>query len=250
MENAVEALKMAFAVLFFVGALTISMFTFSQARATSEAVLYSKDNSNFEDYIDSEDASKERTVGLDSVILTLYRYYKEDYTVVFKNKNTFLDLYTSTTRTNSWGTGYDFKKYGKSKDDTANLSKISSFDLTEETSRKEPWTGGGLGQTDIKKNLDAFINGGTIKFNNTRITYDGLLNKYKDAKFTETIGAYATSSIIYKTDKDGNILYENGQPVIDYDATTATGAYIYVDGELIQLQKQKKKRIITYTLQQ
>lgn len=246
MENAVEALKMAFAVLFFIGALTISMFTFSQARATSEVVLYSKDNRNYEEYTYGNE-NKNRIVGLDSVILTLYRYYKEDYTVVFKDRNgNYMNLYETTTNNRNWTSGYDYERYGKDKKDKA----IVSFDLTEETSRGEPWTGGGKGQKDIKANLDAFISGGTITFNNRTIRYEGIEKLWgTNPKFEETLGTYSVSEIVYKKDKDGNIIYKDGEKVIDYDATMATGAYINVDGELIQLQKQKKKRIIIYTLQ-
>ena len=43
MENAVEALKMAFAFLAFVLALTVSVIAFSNVKATSDVILYSKD---------------------------------------------------------------------------------------------------------------------------------------------------------------------------------------------------------------
>ena len=82
MENAVDALKMAFAVLFFVGALGISMVTFTKARETADILLYSKDSTNYYEYVEPS-KNKSRVVGVETIIPTLYRYYKENYTVVF-----------------------------------------------------------------------------------------------------------------------------------------------------------------------
>ena len=43
MENAVQALKMAFAVLVFVMALSFTVYVFTQARTASDSILYSID---------------------------------------------------------------------------------------------------------------------------------------------------------------------------------------------------------------
>ena len=95
MENATEALYMAFAVLVFVVALTLSMTMFSQAKETADSILYSRDKNSFLEY-DTSRQDKYRIVGLETVIPTLYRYYKENYTVVFKdarnNSNYIKDL--------------------------------------------------------------------------------------------------------------------------------------------------------------
>ena len=117
MENAVDALKIGFAVLVFIIALSLTMFMFTQAIKTADMVLYSSDISEFmqyEGFSDFEDAqeSSERIVGLETIIPTLYKYYKENYTVIFrKYSGGFLEIYETETKTNSWSEGYINKYY-------------------------------------------------------------------------------------------------------------------------------------------
>ena len=102
MENAADALKMAAFVLLFVGALSIAMITLSKARAVSQTILYRQDDRNSYAYVDESDyiesATKyktDRIVTLDTILPTLYRYYKENYRVEFyKADGTPLGLYT------------------------------------------------------------------------------------------------------------------------------------------------------------
>jgi uncharacterized membrane protein YdfJ with MMPL/SSD domain len=88
MENAVDALKTAFAVIVFVIALTVSFIVFSQARKASEIVLYLSDKKNFEEYT-AETQSIKRTVGIETVISAVKRYINdnENYSVEIKNRN-------------------------------------------------------------------------------------------------------------------------------------------------------------------
>lgn len=80
MENAVDALKIAAAVLVFVIAITIAFALLSQAKSTSDIILFSSDKTNYYDY--SKDANRDgRIVGADVVISSLYRYYKESIVV-------------------------------------------------------------------------------------------------------------------------------------------------------------------------
>ena len=50
MENASEALLMAFGILIFILALTVAINSFSQVRAISDVVLYASDSSNYYEY--------------------------------------------------------------------------------------------------------------------------------------------------------------------------------------------------------
>lgn len=97
MENASEALIMAFSVLVFVLALSISIHSFGQARATSEMIMERSDSTFDTTYIDADnellqkvDASKEnivtRTVGAETIIPTLYRAYEENLVIVFADE--------------------------------------------------------------------------------------------------------------------------------------------------------------------
>lgn len=83
MENVADALKMAAAVLIFVLALTISIYSFGQARATSQIILDYQDRENDSDfYTDNKDTK--RIVGVETIIPSIYRAYKENYKIVFK----------------------------------------------------------------------------------------------------------------------------------------------------------------------
>ena len=88
MENAVDALKMAFAVMVLMMALSVSIISFSNVKNVSDIVLYSKDETNYYDYQGATGkAAENRIVGLETIIPTLYKYYKENYTVVFRSAN-------------------------------------------------------------------------------------------------------------------------------------------------------------------
>lgn len=102
MENATDALKIAFAVFVFVLAITITFSFISQAKNTSDVVLYYADDTNFYDYESS--SKKNRTVDVSEVISSLYRYYKESIAVTIdlnngKDPKTF-DLTTSNVSMN------------------------------------------------------------------------------------------------------------------------------------------------------
>lgn len=82
MENAAEALKMAFAVLMFVLALTLCISSFSQAREAVDSIITIKDRETSYTYVT---ASKDgtRTVGAETIVPTLYKAYKENFEVNF-----------------------------------------------------------------------------------------------------------------------------------------------------------------------
>lgn len=167
MENATDALKIAFAAMIFVMALTMAITMFSQLNSTSKMVLSASDITSFYEYEESN--QKNRIVGLEAIIPTLYKYYKENYTVLFLNaKGKPLPLYDTQTDIASWGSGTDLNGIntnkgliGKYYDNKSDNNPVCSFDVDEETIRHEPWTGS---PTDYKNNIDAFLNGGEFKY--------------------------------------------------------------------------------------
>ena len=251
MENAVEAIKMAFAVMVFVMALSVSMISFNKAKATSDVVLYAQDETNYYDYQGiSGKAAENRIVGIETIIPTLYKYYKENYTVVFRQGNYDevtgefsnlepLTVYETPSKSKTtagvqlWGKNYDAimeRKYSKflTNGYTKSLSnEIFSFDLEEETLRHEPWTGT---YAKARENLDCFLNG--TKYNNPNngdsyIDYkysngQSFIDKYKNSKFVETIGEYTYNSTQTDSTEDGS--------------------------SISSLVKDKKKRVIIFTL--
>ena len=235
MENAVDAIKIAFAVMIFVMALSVSMVTLTQVKATSDVVLYAEDETNFYEYQGATGkAAENRIVGLETSVSTLYKYYKENYTVVFKRGNydmttgnfsnwDYLPVYSTPSNQRLWRSSYSTlldKKYG-----TTPKASIFSFDLDEETLRYEPWTGS---NDKIKNNLDCFLTGKTYYNPNNNEAYinygsaanlgtNGFIGKYANKKFVETIAEYSYSNT-------------------ETDISEAN------------LTKEKKKRIIIFTL--
>ena len=94
MENAADALKMAAAVLIFVLALSISINAFGEARKASQIILDYNDREYDYTYVeenkdDDGNILEERIVGLETIVPSIYRAYKENYKIVFKfNNNT------------------------------------------------------------------------------------------------------------------------------------------------------------------
>lgn len=224
MENVVEAFKIAFAVLVFSMALTLAIFMFSEARVTADAVLKKSDISAFMEYIELENedgtmATETREVGLETIIPTLYKYYKENYTVIFRNSDgTMMELYETQTindnpivvgnQIGGWSPGYinkyDFGDNNYQKDDR----RVCSFDLDEETRRHEPWT---ANTTKIKDMLDKFIKGENYVYSDNRgehiiefLDGDGLIGKYNDATFIENVGEYTYNTTNVEEDDDLN----------------------------------------------
>lgn len=86
MENAADALKMAAAVLIFVIALSTAIYGFTRARQAASAVISKSDSTRYYDQ-DNIDILDSRIVGIETVIPTLYSYFKEGYTVLFYEAN-------------------------------------------------------------------------------------------------------------------------------------------------------------------
>lgn len=254
MENAVEALKMVFAVMALVLALSVSIISFNKVKATSDIVLYSQDETNYYDYQGAiGKAAENRIIGLETIIPTLYKYYKENYTIIFRQGNyneetgefgnlKYLPIYTTPSNyKTSNGKNYLWGKAdgaNKSTYDTLMQNKYSSyftngykelgnkeifsFDLEEETLRHEPWTGS---YDKSMENLNCFLSGQTYinpSNNSNYIKYDGFINKYKNSKFVETTGEYTYSSSQANSTEDGSTINS--------------------------LVKEKKKRVIIFTL--
>ncbi len=89
MENAADALHMAFAMFIFVIAVSLAFATFSQAREVADVVLYYNDKTNFEEYV-AETVSSNRIVGLESIIPAVRKYIHENdgYSIEIVDGNT------------------------------------------------------------------------------------------------------------------------------------------------------------------
>lgn len=189
MENAAEALKMAFGVLMLVLALTLCISSFSQAREAVDSIITIKDRETSYTYLASADDST-RIVGIETVVPTMYKAYKENFEVHFlKADGTDLVLY-------------------KYQDQNGNTRDISIIDLESEEHADSQrainrldyiLSGTEKGPNDPAKKEVASITGGT----------SGLYQYFKNRKFEEQMGEY------YQEDKEGKTTDENGATILD-----------------------------------
>ena len=100
MENASEALIMAGEVLIFIIALTICISSFSTLRVgidntidQTETIKFAKDSDLYINFIQSRDEEATRIVGAETVVSSMYRAIKEDFSMYLKLKpNTFSNV--------------------------------------------------------------------------------------------------------------------------------------------------------------
>ena len=194
MENVADALKMAVAVLIFVIALGISISSFSQAKQTAQTLLDYTDREYDMQYI-SNVTNTERVVGIETIIPTIYRAYKENYKVFFYSSD-----------------GQPLKLY--SKKENGAIVDINYIDLEKET----------LGSDRNKDNfIMALLYGNKAKLkaddgtdidfyefieelrkNNSGISLNtnGIYDTIKENKFVEKFGVYYQEDL--KNEDDNN----------------------------------------------
>ena len=93
MENAEKAMMMAFAVFVLVIALSLAIYLFSKVTVTSEQLAFYSDSTIYYDNVELDktafaaDVDSDikngtgRIVSVETIIPTLYRYYKENFCV-------------------------------------------------------------------------------------------------------------------------------------------------------------------------
>ena len=101
MENAADFLKIVFAMFVFILAVTLAFMMISQARETADVMLFVSDETNYFEY---QNYDEEKTVGIDTVISSIYRYYDETYAVkiVDENNNTIAIFDTALEKDAPW----------------------------------------------------------------------------------------------------------------------------------------------------
>lgn len=162
MENAADALKMAFGIMIFVVALSITISCFSQAREAIESIATMKDREIT--YLDIDYENTEgltRTVGVETIIPTMYKAYQENFIIYFwenSNKTIPYELYKKTVMV----------------DNIPTEVTINYIDLEQEV-----WPNKKTAIEHLNKILD-----------------EGLYDKLSNAKFTEILGEY------YQEDKE------------------------------------------------
>ena len=169
MENSTRALKMAFAVIVFVIAISISFMLFGRLKNTLDYVmLYSNNEQAFytlNDYSNEVfSLTNRRMVGLDTVISNISNYYNLGYYIYLQKGN-------YNEQTGEINSIQDIHVYTNS-----NIGNVNYFNIDEEIKRNEPWTSS---NEDINNHTKILLYGGTYN----GIRYDGIINTAFNRKY-------------------------------------------------------------------
>lgn len=214
MDDVVQALTMAFAVIVFVIALSVSMYMFSQITTTSEALALYTDSTIYYDNVklvedETGKMGTERIVSAETIMPTLYRYHKENFCVKICDADQNLiqifdvklegDVHNAVADTNA--------KYENTSERIINnaLTKVYNDKDKPYYLFEAPW----LGSTEaVKTRIDYFINGDYGYINNAFVDYrDNLFYKARMQKvqFREQFISYSYTGETMETE-DGETL--------------------------------------------
>ena len=220
MDNAVQAIMMAFAAIVFVMALTLSMYMLSVTSYTSEQLTFYTDSTRYYDNIeididinnaDSVKSGRERIVSAETIVPILYRYNKENFCVkIYDDANNLVQIFDVNTENKVYNSiGKTGNSYQKLYNDESNTGYYLFG---------APWTGS---PEHIKTRVDLFINGEHGYINNQYINYKGnvFANSLKQSdskknRYLEQFISYSYSGTTMETE-DGDILVTDGQSAKD-----------------------------------
>ena len=216
MDNAVESILIVFAVIVFVIALSMTTYLLSTAMNTTEQLIYYSDKTNYLDNMKYTNQTS-RNVGIDTVINSLYRYYKENFMVIIRDK---IGKEVQVFDTSIEGKVYvaASKTAGLSDEENALMSKYGP--LGGANLFGAPW----MGNTNsfAKYRVDLYVSGQKGYINNQEVDYsgNGLDTLSTTNTFKETFIQYMYSGDIY-TSMDESII-GNEKPknkiIIEYQA--------------------------------
>lgn len=221
MENITKALMMAFSMLIFVIAFAYGMYLINGLTTTSNAVLASIGEKKYYDNIEvSSDEITTRDVGVDTIIPTLYRYYKENYSVKILDKvGNLIQIFDVGLE------GSIAKSAAYTMNDKPELVALKNSIYNNSGNRaylfEAPWTG----STDehTRARIDYFLNGTKGYINNTLVDYSkesttkifakqgGFLGNYGDKVFEESFVEYAYTGETISTENGLETITGNTQ---------------------------------------
>lgn len=165
MENGVEALKLASSVLIFVIAITITISAFTMAAQALNRIFASQDADKYVQMVDDKGNSYflnfvrfgggTREVGIETIIPSIYRAYKENYAIYFYNSD---------------GTGFTIRTETKN-EGTSDEEKISINYIDAEKESHDP--------DKLEEDINKLLYG-----------ENGLYEKLIGKTFTEKLGEY------------------------------------------------------------
>ena len=230
MENAVDALHMAAGVLIFVLALTISISAFTQTRVTTTTLLDRQDReyeyTYVEENFDSEgNVVTERIVGLESIVPSIYKAYKENYKIIFDDDGDTSNINARQILGDDNSNGGIYRR----RDDAGDWVCVYSIDLQNEV----------LGNDTQKEQfLMAILYGKDYEEFNTVRT-----------NFVDNLGIYLNEEGIYdKIISNGTALKESLGTY--YQEEAPIGGVTDTDTDIDSVPDANKtlKRVITYSI--
>lgn len=223
MENVVESIIIVFAVIVFVIALSMTTFMLSKAIITTKEIIYFSDKTNYIQNIEVDESNiiTQREVSIDTVINSLYRYYKENFMVRIYDDDDLVQIFDTTIEGKIYtamslppskllDSGYEeeralFNNYGPS---SGNKNLFGA-----------PWMGNTA--RDAKYRVDLYVAGKKGYINNVEVDYEGNgLYDLNAITFEETFIEYMYSGQTISTengieDLTGNTKEKN-KIIIDY----------------------------------
>mgnify|MGYP005770393375 FL=1 len=187
MENAVDALKIAGSVLLFVMAISVAILSFGQVRQVSDVILDYRDRETV--YIDGnyyyEASGTERSVGLETIIPTIYRAYFENYKIVFDENLLGDPIYTITLNNTTQIPKYTLDL--ETNEDSGNINIV----LANDEQKLEFLCGILYGSTYAEDFKDEFNRTSNVKIDiPEQGLYKRLSNRLQSNVITEYLGVY------------------------------------------------------------
>lgn len=280
MENATDALKMAAAVLIFVGALSLAMMSLTKAKQASQSLITTDEVScySYKSSFSDVNFSSVREVGIDTVIPNIYSYYQNFNTILFytASDSTLSDIkpmvlyYTEALDYSNDGstTQLDKSILRAAKVENSGISDgkaIYGLDINDERAREEPWAND---SRFYKLFLDSLINCVDSPYytwsRNERIsnhnnlgnhqisikfTYGNTAYKWKNfatnnkGRFIERIGRYNYKAI-YESNKSQNNDEISSRNLVAVN--NADSQIVFDNGEAIDNENDTEKMVIQY----
>ena len=218
MENLTHALYMAFAMAVFVIAFSLSLYLVNKLNATAKDIVYSIEGSYYDSLsLDkmietNEDRNRSRIVGIDTIIPTLYRYYKESFAVkILDADGTLLQYFDTTTE----GDVNDAKATIADQRTDKQKALVSLYDDSGKKCYMSgaPWLANI--NKDAKTRIDMYIKGGKGYINNTLVDFtDNNLKQYQTYQFKEVFTQYAYEGDTISDDSTGELVTLTGNKQI------------------------------------
>ena len=242
MENAEKAMMMAFAVFVLVIALSLAIYLFSKVTVTSEQLAFYSDSTIYYDNVEldktafAEDVDSDikngtvRIVSVETIIPTLYRYYKENFCVKIygaddgSGKRPLIQIFDVNLEGKVHGAAGD--TLASSESTPTQIENHAYNEVYNDPDKLyclfgAPW----LGSTEsVKARVDYFVDGKAGYINNTYVDY-------RDNAFCE-----ARKNKKQFKERFVNYSY-SGQTMITEDGE-----------QLVTGEKSKDKIVIIYTL--